>query len=100
MASVFVNIPVAATRPSGDELKARYAVIAAIDIADVGTCTGAGGGVGAMDFSYWQMWPPRGPLSSERWRSTCPPRSITCGSQIRGGDHKDTQCKVALDVDR
>lgn len=52
MASVFVTIPVAATWPSAGELKARNAVIAAVDVAAVGTCTGAGGGLGAMDFSY------------------------------------------------
>jgi hypothetical protein len=52
MASVFVTIPVAATWPSADELKARNAVIAAVDTSAVGISTGAGGGLGAMDFSY------------------------------------------------
>ncbi len=52
MASVFVSIPVAAAWPSAEELDARDAVIAAVGAAAAGTCTGSGGGLGVMDFSY------------------------------------------------
>ena len=52
MVQVFVTIPVTPAWPSPEELRARNSVIAAIDAARVGTCTGAGGGRGEMDFSY------------------------------------------------
>jgi len=47
-----VTIPAAGTWPTADELAARNAVTRALDAAGIGTCIGAGGGLGEMDFSY------------------------------------------------
>ena len=47
-----VNIPVAGMWPSPEELAARNAAMASLDAVGIGTCTGAGGGMGEMDFSY------------------------------------------------
>jgi hypothetical protein len=47
-----VQIPVATTWPSRDDLAARNAVIAELDARHIGKSQGAGGGRGAMDFSY------------------------------------------------
>jgi hypothetical protein len=52
MPHVFVEIPVAATWPSAEDLSDRDAVIEELNRLGIGTCTGAGGGMGSMDFSY------------------------------------------------
>ncbi len=52
MARVCVSISVAGTWPSREELTMRNAVTDALDAAEIGKCTGAGGGRGEMDFSY------------------------------------------------
>lgn len=52
MASVWVAIPTAATWPTPAELAARDAVTDELSAAGIGSCTGAGGGGGAMDFSF------------------------------------------------
>jgi hypothetical protein len=52
MAHVFVTIPIGANWPTPEELAARDAVTDALTSADVGICTGAGGGMGEMDFSF------------------------------------------------
>jgi hypothetical protein len=52
VANVSVTIPTAGTWPAADELAARNAIIDALAAAGIGSCTGAGGGRGAMDFSY------------------------------------------------
>ena len=52
MLQVFVTVPTASAWPSPSELAARNAVTDAITASGVGTCTGAGGGMGEMDFSY------------------------------------------------
>ncbi len=52
MAHVCVSIPVARNWPSREELMMRNTVTDALDAAEIGKCTGAGGGRGEMDFSY------------------------------------------------
>lgn len=52
MKHLFVSIPVASTWPSSDELVARNTVTDALEADGIGTCTGAGGGLGEMDFSF------------------------------------------------
>lgn len=52
MPHIFVEIPTADTWPSPEELSARNAVIDTLDGLAIGSCTGAGGGLGSMDFSY------------------------------------------------
>jgi hypothetical protein len=50
--NISVNIPVAGTWPSPEELAARNAVMASLNELGIGTFTGSGGGMGEMDFSY------------------------------------------------
>jgi len=52
MASVYVTIPIAGMWPTVAELAARNAVTDALAAAGIGTCIGAGGGGGEMDFSF------------------------------------------------
>jgi hypothetical protein len=52
VSSMVVTIALAGTWPTADELAARNAVTDALTAAGIGVCTGAGGGRGAMDFSY------------------------------------------------
>jgi hypothetical protein len=52
MASVSVSIATAGTWPAPSELTSRNAVTDALTDAGIGTCTGAGGGGGEMDFSF------------------------------------------------
>lgn len=52
MASVWVTIPLAGTWPTRAELAKRNAITDALTAAGIGTCTGAGGGQGEMDFSF------------------------------------------------
>jgi hypothetical protein len=52
MVQVFVTIPTISNWPTADELAARNAVTVALSAAGIGSCTGAGGGRGEMDFSY------------------------------------------------
>jgi len=52
MAWVWVMIPLAGTWPNREELAARNAVTDALTAAGIGSCTGAGGGQGEMDFSF------------------------------------------------
>ena len=52
MAQIFVTIKVAQTWPSSKDLAARNAITDALNAAQIGKCTGAGGGMGEMDFSY------------------------------------------------
>ncbi len=52
MASVWVTFPIAGTWPTPAELAARNAVTDALTLAGIGSCTGAGGGRGEMDFSF------------------------------------------------
>jgi hypothetical protein len=52
MVHLFVDITVVSKWPSSDELAARNGVIAELDAVDIGSCTGARGGLGKMDFSY------------------------------------------------
>ncbi len=52
MASIFVDIPVDGDWPSAADMEARNAVIDALDEQKIGVFVGAGGGMGAMDFSY------------------------------------------------
>ena len=47
-----IEIPIASTWPTREELQARNTVEAALDAAAVGKCTGAGGGMGQMDLTY------------------------------------------------
>jgi hypothetical protein len=51
MKHLFVTIPVAATWPTSEELTARNAVSDSLEADGIGNCTGAGGGMGEMDFS-------------------------------------------------
>ena len=52
MKSVLVRIPVANTWPSPQEVAARNLATKALSESGIGVCTGAGGGMGEMDFSY------------------------------------------------
>jgi hypothetical protein len=52
MPHLFVTIKVADTWPSADELDARNAVTDALEADGIGECTGGGGGLGEMDFSF------------------------------------------------
>jgi hypothetical protein len=52
MASVWVTIPTAGAWPAPAELAARNAVTDALTAGGIGSCTGAGGGGGEMDFSF------------------------------------------------
>jgi len=52
VASLCVTIPTAGAWPAPTELTARNAVTDALTAAGIGTCTGAGGGGGEMDFSF------------------------------------------------
>ena len=52
MVSVCVTIPISGTWPTAAELAARNAVTDALMAAGIGSCTGAGGGGGEMDFSF------------------------------------------------
>ena len=52
MASVWVTIPTAGAWPASEKLTARNAVTDALTAADIGSCMGAGGGGGEMDFSF------------------------------------------------
>ena len=52
MPQIIVEIPIGGAWPSAEELSARNAVIDELDAFAIGSCTGAGGGRGAMDFSY------------------------------------------------
>ena len=47
-----LTIPVASTWPSHEELTARNAVEDALNLADVGSFVGAGGGMGQMDLCF------------------------------------------------
>ena len=52
MSSVWVTIPTAGAWPTPAELATRDAIIAALSAVGIGSCTGAGGGGGEMDFSF------------------------------------------------
>ena len=52
MSSIWVTIPTVGTWPSASELSTRNAVTDALNATGIGTCTGAGGGMGEMDFSF------------------------------------------------
>ena len=52
MEHVFVTIPVAATWPTREELILRNAITDSLESLGIGTFTGAGGGMGEMDFSF------------------------------------------------
>ena len=52
MASLSVLIPIATTWPTAIDLAARDTIIDALSTAKIGKCTGAGGGMGEMDFSF------------------------------------------------
>src|SRR6516162_930464 len=52
MATVFVTIRVAGVWPTREELRARDAVTDVLTEAGIGSCTGAGGEGGEMDFSF------------------------------------------------
>jgi hypothetical protein len=52
MAQILIEIPVGDTWPTREELAARNEIIDEINRKSIGTCTGAGGGMKAMDFSY------------------------------------------------
>lgn len=50
-ASIMVEIPVEGNWPTPEELEVRNAVIDELEKREVGKSYGAGGGMGAMDFS-------------------------------------------------
>ncbi len=52
MPHIVVEIPLVATRRPREEITARNAVTEELSGLAIGTCTGAGGGMGSMDFSY------------------------------------------------
>lgn len=52
MPMISVKISVDGDWPSSDDITTRNAIIEQVDAAEIGICTGAGGGMGAMDFSY------------------------------------------------
>jgi hypothetical protein len=52
MREISVTIPCATTWPTSEELSARNAAMKEVDAAAIGKCTGAGGGMGEMDFCY------------------------------------------------
>lgn len=52
MPGISVQIPVDGDWPSPEDMEARNAITDDLDAAGIGEFTGAGGGMGAMDFSY------------------------------------------------
>jgi hypothetical protein len=52
MVCLEVTIPIASEWPSSEELTKRNAVEAALNSTGVGSCTGAGGGMGMMHLTY------------------------------------------------
>jgi hypothetical protein len=52
VASVSVTIPTSNAWPTSAEMTARNAVTESLTAEGIGTCTGAGGGGGEMDFSF------------------------------------------------
>ena len=52
MAYLSVDIPVAGDWPNPEEMNARNAITDELDAMGFGEFSGAGGGMGSMDFSY------------------------------------------------
>jgi len=52
MIALEITMPIASTWPTREELAARNAVEQALMASPVGTCTGAGGGMGQMHLTY------------------------------------------------
>ena len=52
MPRISVNIPVAGDWPTPEDMDARNAITDELDEVGLGEFTGAGGGLGSMDFSY------------------------------------------------
>ena len=52
MKNVSVHIPLATTWPTREEIAARDKVTDALNSNGIGKMTGAGGGMGEMDFSF------------------------------------------------
>jgi hypothetical protein len=49
---LIVTIPIKSRWPTQEDLAARNAAMDAVSAEAIGTCTGAGGGMGEMDYSF------------------------------------------------
>lgn len=52
MPYISVDIPVAGDWPSTEDMDARNAIIDELDALNIGQFSGAGGGMGSVDFDY------------------------------------------------